>query len=441
VATSAVREARNGEAFLARCGRETGIWPLAISGSEEARLIHLAARHSIHLGGRRALVLDIGGGSVELALGSGEGLQYAASEKLGVLRLQEDFVNSDPLSARDERALRDHVEKRLVPHAARLREIGFDDAIGTSGTILALGAMALRAEGLDPRELHHVTVRSETLRALRRRICASDVRGRLRLPGVDPSRADLLVAGSLLLETLLDVLDIRELVLCDWALREGLLLDHIQAHPSFLAFAQACPDVRRRSVQALAERYQCDEAHGRQTARLALALFDGTLELHRLSGDDRALLEHAALLHDAGHHISYASHHRHSDYLIRNGGLVGFTPAEVEAIALLSRYHRAGWPRKKDAGFGRLSKPDRRRVRVLAGLLRVADALDRSHRQSVSGLTVEVRPEGLPLRLEASGDTELELWGLPRRAALLEKLFDRPLRAEVVAQTPLARSA
>jgi exopolyphosphatase/guanosine-5'-triphosphate,3'-diphosphate pyrophosphatase len=304
-----------------------------------------------------------------------------------------------------------------------------------------LSRFPLGPQGLDPRELHHVTVRSESLRALRRRICAADARGRLRLPGVDPSRADLLVAGSLLLETLLDVLDIRELVLCEWALREGLLLDHIQAHPRFLSLAQVCPDVRKRSVQALCERYQCDEAHGRQTARLALALFDGTRELHGLADVDRALLEHAALLHDAGHHISYPGHHKHSYYLVRNGGLVGFTPAEVEIVALVARYHRAARPRKKDAEFGRLPKVWRRRVRVLAGLLRVADALDRSHRQSVSAPAVEVRPEGLLLRLEACGDTELELWGLPRRARLLEKLFGRPLRAEIVAEAALARSA
>jgi exopolyphosphatase/guanosine-5'-triphosphate,3'-diphosphate pyrophosphatase len=437
VATSAVREAGNGEDFLERVGREIGIWPRAISGQEEARLIYLAALHSIHLEGRRALVLDIGGGSVELALGVGGNLEHTVSEKLGVLRLSQLFAGSDPLSARDEQRLVAHLERALRLHAPRIRESGFEAAIGTSGTILALGALAHAQESPEPGDsLHHVTVKAESIHALRKRLVASDLRARLKLPRLDEARADIIVTGAVILDTLLQQLGVQELILCEWALREGILLEYIHGHPRALARAEAYPDVRRRSVVALAERCLYDEPHARHVAGLALALFDATRRRHGLGDRERALLEHAALLHDVGHHISYPGHHKHSYYLIKNGDLRGFSPLEIELLANVARYHRRGQPRKRHAAFGSLPREARRTVRVLGGCLRLADALDRGHRQVVTGLKVSDRGSALRVRCEAEGDCALELWGALRRVDLLEQVLGVPVRVEAAAAAP-----
>ena len=440
VATSAVREARNGEDFLEQVGREIGIWPKAIAGQGEARLIYLAALHSIHLEGRRALVVDIGGGSVELALGTGNRLELAVSKKLGVLRMTEQFARTDPLSRKDEERLVEWVDEALPPHAERIREAGFETAVGTSGTILALGRMARALEtGEPPETLHHVTVSARALREVRERLVRSDLRERLRVPGMDARRADIIVAGAVVLDTVLDRLGVEELVLCEWALREGILLDYINGHPRSLARAEAYPDVRKRSVVALAERCLYDEAHARQVAALATSLFDQTRRIHSLGERERSLLEHASLLHDVGHHISYPGHHKHTYYLVKNGDLRGFHPGEIEVLASVARYHRRGHPRRKHAGYGGLPRERRRLVRVLAGFLRLADALDRSHRQVVKTLAVSERAGVLRIRAEALGDSELETWGVERRTRLLEQVLGLRVRVEAVPAAEPAR--
>jgi exopolyphosphatase/guanosine-5'-triphosphate,3'-diphosphate pyrophosphatase len=392
----------------------------------------MAALHSIHLEGKRALVLDIGGGSVELALGKGSQVEWAASKKLGVLRMAEQFASSDPLPKKDEERLESHVREQVAPEAEKVRTTEVEVSIGTSGTILALGGMAHQMETGRPAEtLHHLTVKASTLHDLRQHLLAADFKERLRMPGMDELRADVIPAGAVILDTVLDALGIKELVLCEWALREGILLDYIHGHPKSLARAEAYPDVRRRSVVALAERCLYDEPHARHVAALATSLFDQTRDHHGLGDTERALLEFAALLHDIGHHISYPGHHKHSYYLIKNGDLRGFHPAEIEVVANVARYHRRGHPRRGHAAFADLPRETRQTVKVLAGFLRVADALDRSHRQVVRQLTVSERAGVLRVKGEAKGDYELEIWGAGHRTQLLEKALHMPLRVEM----------
>lgn len=442
VATSAIREARNGEDFLDRIGDEIRIYPRAISGEEEARLVYLAALHSVHLEGRRALVIDVGGGSVELALGTAGAVDLAASEKLGVLRLAESHVGSDPISAKDEKRLVSHIEEVLAPHVEKIRTKGFDVAVGVSGTILALGSLALEmTTGRKPESLHHVTVTHESLHTVRKRLCASDIRARMRMGSLDQSRADIIVPGAILVDTLLARLGVKELTLSTWALREGILLNYISRHPRTLARAEAYPDVRRRSVVELAERCLYDEPHANHVSALALSIFEGTRKIHRLDDQARSLMEHAAFLHDVGHHISHQRHHRHSEYLIRNGDLRGFDPAEIEVLATVARYHRQGTPKKKHEPFATMPPAARRTVRVLAGILRIADALDRSHRQLVRRVSVERRAGVVTLVCEAAGNIELELWGARRRVDLLQDVLDVRLRYRAIAARPSAAPA
>src|ERR1041384_7827678 len=347
-ATSATREARNGGEFLARIERETGIRPRVISGVEEARLIHQAAVYGVDVGGRRAVVIDIGGGSVEITLGTTTGVQLARSFKIGAIRLTERLVSSDPLSERDERRIVKHILGEIDRHCDQIVATGFDRIIGTSGTILSIGAVvATAARGTPPSELRNLHISAKQIRRIRKAVVGLDLEHRLGMPGLDPRRADLIVAGSVLLDTILRRLGAEELTLCDLALREGLVLDYIRRNRRQITQIDNIPDVRRRSTLELAERCSYYPEHSNQVVRLALALFDQTRGIHHgLTEREREWLEYAALLHDIGGHISYSGHHKHSYYLIKNGDLRGFHPDEIEVMALVARYHRRGTPKR-----------------------------------------------------------------------------------------------
>ena len=365
-ATSATREARNGGEFLARIEAETGIRPRVITGADEARLIHLAAVYGVDVGSARAVVIDIGGGSTEITVGTATTVQAAKSFKIGVIRLTERFVKSDPLSGRDEQKLTKHILGEIDRHCEQITSIGFDRVIGTSGTILSLGAVATAISGgTVPSELRNLRVGAKQIHRLRKEVVALSLAQRLTLPGLDPRRADLVVAGGVLLDTILRRLGAEDITLCDLALREGLVLDYVRRNSKHIKHVDSIPDVRRRSSLELAERCNYYAEHAQQVVRLALAIFDQTRTVHGLTDRERDWLEFAALLHDIGSLISYERHHRHSYYLIRNGDLRGFDPDEIEVVALVARYHRRGTPKRSHEEYARLPSPMRKTVRTL----------------------------------------------------------------------------
>ena len=432
-ATSAIREADNGGDFIADVARKTGIHIRVISGNEEARLIHMAAVYGVHMGGSPAVVIDIGGGSIEVTLGTASHLTHAKSFKLGVIRLTERFVHTDPLDRGDERRMTKHINKEIGGYLDGIAERRFERVIGTSGTILSLGALALADESgeIESGELRNQRVPVKSIHRLRKRLSGVDLEARLHMDGLDPRRADIVVAGSVLLDTVLRRLGASEITLCDLALREGLVLDYIHRNSATIRKIERYPDVRRRSVVELGERCGYSPSHARHVAELALAVFDQTRAVHRLGDREREWLEYGALLHDAGVHISYERHHRHSYYLIKNGELRGFDPEEIEIIALLARYHRQATPKKTHEGYDRLKGRLRRIVRTLAAMLRLAEGLDRSHAQVVTAVDVVPRGDAFLIRLRVAGDAELELWAAHRHAAPLEDVLQRPLRFEV----------
>src|ERR1041384_7084421 len=428
-ATSATREARNGGEFLARIERETGIRPRVISGVEEARLIHQAAVYGVDVGGRRAVVIDIGGGSAEITLGTTTSVQLARSFKIGAIRLTERLVGSDPLSERDERRIVKHILGEIDRYCDQIVTAGFDRVIGTSGTILSIGAVAATAaRGTPPSELRNLHISAKQIRRIRKAVVGLDLEHRLGMPGLDPRRADLIVAGSVLLDTILRRLGAEELTLCDLALREGLVLDYIRRNRRQIAQIDNIPDVRRRSTLELAERCSYSPEHSNQVARLALAVFDQTRGIHGLTEREREWLRNAALLHDIGGHISYSGHHKHSYYLIKNGDLRGFHPDEIEVMALVARYHRRGTPKRSHDEYAQLAGPLRRTVKTLSSILRVAESLDRSHAQPISGIEVHDRGKEILVSLHSAGDAELELWATSRHLEPFEEVVRKPVR-------------
>ncbi|OGP81868.1 MAG: hypothetical protein A2Y95_05340 [Deltaproteobacteria bacterium RBG_13_65_10] len=437
VATSAVREAHNGGDFLERVLEKTGVRVRVLSGEDEARMIVTAVQHAVDFGGGRALVIDIGGGSVELGLADQERILGLASLKLGAERLRETFLTTDPPAREETQALARYADdgfETAIETLARALGRGagekwFDRVVGTSGTIVSLATMAHFAETgapLDSVNNHHVP--GEWFRRLHKTLLGSSTEDRAKIKGLDPQRADQIVAGSTILVTFLKRAGADALVLSDRALREGVVHDFLARNRRRLQRDLKEPNLRRRSVLQVARRYEVELGHAEHVARLALELFDETQKLHALEAADRELLEYGALLHDAGYHVNYRRHHRHGMYLIRHADLGGFTPREVEILANLARYHRGSLPKKSHEGIGELPPADRRRVEVLAGLLRIADGLDRSHNGVVRHFSCKLDETTLTLTVTTGEDPELELWAARRKSDLFEKVFGRALR-------------
>ncbi len=421
VATSAVREARNRAQFIRRLRRETGIRVEVISGAEEARLIFEAARHALGLEGGPYLLIDIGGGSVELVLVKDARPLWMRSTKLGAARLTEQFFASDPPTAAERRKLEKHLDAEIGPLMRDARRANVVRAIGTSGTINTLVAMARAARGEELGRLHAATASAAEIAKLSRELLEANAAMRVDLPGMDAKRADQIAASGMLVDFVLRRSGAPELAACTWALREGVLLG-LARTANHGTSAQA----RRRSVSALAMRFAGANDHGKQVARLALRLFDETALLLGAPQSARELVEYAALLHDIGHAIDHDRHNRHSYYLIKNAELLGFDPDEIELMALAARGHRKPAALLDSPESRKLSAGNRRLVRAMAAILRIADALDRSHSGVVKSIGVSYAPGRLVIEVGSNnGKADLELWTCERRTDLLSKLLDR----------------
>lgn len=424
-ATSALRTAGNGDEVVARIERESDVAVDVISGLEEARLIFTAVRAAVLIDPGPALCFDLGGGSVEIMVGDAGGLAWSTSERLGVARLSAQFVTTDPICKAERRQLRRHLVDALGPLALTVSHLEPKMAIGSSGTLEDLAEMvAARRSEAVPRSLNQLSVTRDELLALHEELLASTSDQRRRMDGLGARRVDLIVAGSMFVATALELFGIDELTVSEWSLREGILLDAIQAHdPADLSDDPRA--IRRASVRSLARRCSWPEDHSRRVADLALELFDQTRPLHGLGDDERELLKYSALLHDIGEHVAHEGHDRHAAYLVHHGNLRGFDPDEIVLLTALVRWHRRGDPKTNDTLVGPIDRDTREVVRRLAALLRIADGLDRSRRQVVRHVQVRVGPSVVLVGLDSDGDPELELWGARRKRDLFERVFER----------------
>ncbi|MGH9000433.1 MAG: Ppx/GppA phosphatase family protein, partial [Acidimicrobiia bacterium] len=425
VATSAVREAENRSQFLEAAQREAGIDVQVISGAEEARLIHLGVLQAVPVFDQQVLVVDIGGGSTEFVVGRGGEVLGARSLKVGAIRITERFFGKEPVKKKAIEEARTFIRTFLPPVERMVAERGgFQVAVGSSGTILNLAEMIRARGGAVPlRQRGNATFTaaelSEVVADLASRPRVAD---RLEVPGLDPRRADIILGGALVLEGIFRALSVEELVLSDFALREGVLLDVLGRRRA--AGLGHLRDLRYQSVLHLAGLTPEEKPHCERIAALALELFEGTRHLHQLPAGCEEWLEAAGLLCNVGLLISHDRHHLHSYYVIRNSELLtGFTDHEIELIALIARYHRKSAPKDRHPEFARLGSRDQQIVRVLAGLLRVAAGLERTRSGAVTGVRVTGGDGGDPLRVLAEsgggGDVELELYTARGRAELL----------------------
>lgn len=445
VATSAVREAANGRAFCQEVRRRCGLRVEIISAEEEAQFALRSALRHFDLAARSAAIVDIGGGSMEVTLTAGAVVDDVVTLPLGAVRLTERFDAADVLSPKRWRKLRRGIDRVLDEH---LRKPPFhpEIMIGSGGTFTNLAEMTqLEREGTARPVQGYEMSRGELVH-LMHRLRATPLAERREIPGLNPRRADIIVAGAAAVARLAKRLDTQKILVNTGGLRDGLLLAMIADRAPKDAGASAHPLNRLDSARAFARQCRSNERHCEQVARLATQLFDGLAQRHGLPADSRELLEAAALLHDIGYVINHAKHHKHAYHLILHGDLQGFTPRELEIIACVARYHRKAFPAKRHRAFARLERADRRLVRALAGMLRVANALDRTHTQRITAITCASHRGFVELTLRAKTDPRVEIWDAERKSRLFQRAFGMEprftwVRGERARRTPSLRLA
>lgn len=428
-ATSAIREAKNGGAFIERVRDEIGLRIRAISGSQEARLIYEGVRRAVDLP-VPTLIVDIGGGSVEFIVSTKDGVPFATSLKLGAARMTEQFVATDPISADEHAALRAHYEAELQPVIEAAHAHKVEMIVGSSGTAKSLARVCVQAHGDPSRTVFQQDLDAHAFRMTMDRIIAADEEERAAMSGIGPKRVDQIGAGAVLMEALLDAVPVERLRISSHALREGMAAFFIDDNYKRLRRLAPFADVRRRSVYEIGFRFQWEAVHCEHVASLALTLYDAIRPLLTGPPVDRELLEYAALLHDVGYHINHSEHHIHSRYLIENADFRGFQPGEVTIMANVARYHRNEHPSEEDPHFAQLDADQQRRVCELASMLRIAEGLDRSHFQNVVALHTALTDDRFTLTIEAQSDPQLERWAGMKDRGLFEATFGRTVQVQ-----------
>lgn len=426
VATAAMREARNGRAFARRVRHELGI-PLEIINEErEAQLSWRSVAHHFRLENARTIVADIGGGSLEL-IGAVDGLvEITTSLPLGAVRVTEQFLPGK----RDQRTEVAALRRRLRPmlrKALPWHDWVQGTLIGSGGSFTNLARMAAARRGIVDEATHGTSVGTGEVEALLEWLCTLNAEQRALVPGLNPQRADIILAGLAVAAELLVLLDARQLTVSAYGLREGLLLEMVGAEPSAKVVDQI------RLYREFVDRCRGERRHVEQVRLLALSLYDQLAKTLGCTPEERGLLEAAAMLHDVGQLVSYRRHHLHSYQLIMHADRLGLGAGDRFLVALISRYHRKRGPSRKDEDFARLSKGDQAIVRRLSGLLRVADGFDRGHTAAVDRLMVTLTEGECTIhaspRLQ-SADVSLEIWGAERKTGVLAKELDRTVILE-----------
>lgn len=428
VATSATREALNKNEFIEEVLKRTGISIEVVSGFEEARLIYLGVLQALDVFDNKILLIDIGGGSTEFLVGEKGHVKYANSIKLGAVRMTEKFFGDGRFRKDNIDNARLHVKSMINPIIRHLRDENYECVIGTSGTITNIASF-IRANnsgedmsGFNFNNFKYSDV--ELYNTVKSILSIDNVQSIKKLEGLDSDRADIISAGAIILEQIFKEINIKEIILSSYALREGILFDKIDKGNNTLLSADL-KSVRYRSVINLAKHCNYDEEHCKKVLEFADTIFDSLKDKFGLNEQDKDILEAATYLHDIGHSISHSQHHRHSYYLIKNSELLGFNNEEIEMIANVARYHRKSHPKTKHIEFNKLSPNCKNKVKMLSGILRIADGLDRGHNSVIDNIQTEIKDKTYKIKVIPNAGKEpiLEVWGANMRKELFEESF------------------
>ncbi len=435
IATCAVREAINGPDFCRRVKEEVGIDVEVIGSDQEARLAFYSVQRAFDLGGKNVVVADIGGGSTEIVMASGNLIEYIASTPLGAVRLTELYGNTsgEPITGDSYQRMIDAIDRTLKKQA---KKAFFSPhlLIGSGGTFTSMAEMMMASSGQVGLPVRGYLLSRAEVSHLLDRLRKMPLKARRQVPGLAPDRADIIVAGMAVVDRLMRRFDVNLLQVHNRGVRDGLLLTMID---NSLGAPSVDPLDREAAIDRFASACTGEQelAHGKQVARLAGRIFEQIAERFHLDPTDRPFLEAAARLQDVGYLINYDQHHKHSYQLILNSRLAGFRPRELELIANVARYHRGARPKKKHANFRQLPPEDQQRVQQLSAILRVAGGLDRSHSQQVKDVTIRPEPDQngrLEMQVHADVNPEVDLWGARRRVKVFKKVFGTKLDVEWV---------
>jgi exopolyphosphatase / guanosine-5'-triphosphate,3'-diphosphate pyrophosphatase len=425
VATASVRDARNQAAFLERASRAAGTQVEVISGREEARLIFLGVQSRWPHPKGSVLVVDIGGGSVEIIAGQDGKLRDAVSKSLGAVRLRELFLVNDPPGEQELHRMHQFIHEKLKGVLERLAASHWDRAIATSATASAVACAINGIPRAKRDEADRLRASTAQIRRLYRKLAPRGLAGRRKVTGIGPRRAEIIVPG---ISVLLDVLELFGLPSAYYSaagVRDGIIAD-LAARGVGGERAQLSPD-QRREVERMSVRYGVALKHPRHVAAFARVLFGALQSLHRLPLEYGKILEGAAYLHDIGHYVSDLAHHKHSYYLAVNSEMPGFTSHERELIANLARYHRKALPSAGHTNQRDLPDNEKAALLRLITLLRMADSLDRSHEQRIASINCQVRNGSVAIELDSDKDIDLEQWAVERTGTLFREIYGVPV--------------
>ncbi|MDX1438303.1 MAG: Ppx/GppA phosphatase family protein [Rubricoccaceae bacterium] len=432
-ATSAIREATNGGQFIDRIRKETGIVVRPIAGETEAQLIYMAVSHAVDMS-EPSLLVDIGGGSTEFIVADSNGAHALYSLPLGVQRLTEKFVTTDPVSRTEFRTLRDYLRDQLIDVFTQARKYGVKRVVGSSGSLLCIAQITAAAYGDPDAPAFTQVFDAAHVREVTKQLMGSTSETRLVTPGMLDRRVDQIVSGAILLDVVLKDLGIERFQVSPDALREGIVIDYVSRELKWIRRLAPYRTRRQESVYELAMRLRFDQAHAEHVSRLALQLFDAARSLHHRGEEERELLEFATILHDIGYAISRRNHHKHALYIILEAELQGFSPEEKAVVANVARYHRAGLPKPTHVHFQRLGPEQKQLVLELAAFLRIANGLDRSHFRNVSRLMARVTDDAFLITIYTLADPALDIWAATQGAELFETVFNLPVQIELAGE-------
>jgi exopolyphosphatase/guanosine-5'-triphosphate,3'-diphosphate pyrophosphatase len=437
VATSAVRESSNKNEFLERVLDETGILIEIISGIEEGRLIYLGVLQAVPVFDKKVLCIDIGGGSTEFVIGYQGKILYANSLKLGAVRLSKKFFPDYFLQDDSVISCRNWTEGELIPVKRIIENYKIDIVVGSSGTIMSAGLMikAMREKKTSAGILNNYKFSKSDLQKITKDILKKTTpEERRKIKGLDDKRADIIPAGIILLQSVFNQLNIKNMLISSYALREGVIFDIIGKETNG-TIHNLTQNIRNDSIEKLSKSCEYDYQHCNHVAYLAGFIFDQLIELHRLADEHKEYLIAAAKLHDIGFHIAHSKHHKHSQYIIVNSELMGFNENEIRAIACIARYHRKSHPKNSHDEFMLLPEEWKSIVRKLSAILRIADAFDRKHNSIVKFVKAEINKDEVIFSVENNiKEIEIELWSMNRRKELFEDVFKKSIKIKSFVQ-------
>ena len=417
VSTSAMREALNQEILVERILQATGIQVDVISGEEEARLIHLAVSKAIDLQKYVALLVDIGGGSMETTLSVGGNILFAESYKIGAVRLLGQINQPDQQGVSFEELVREFIESPRRRIQKILQNQAVNLLISTGGNVETLREMS---HSLLKRKTDHV-LSLKDLDLLIERLESTSYEERISQLGLRPDRADVILPAAILLKAVAEETHQLEISIPSVSLKEGVLWDLVEQTTQGTHLSRH--DQVWVSIQRLGSKYGMDEGHSRHVAELAGSIFDQTQPLHALEPEYRLLLEAAAYLHDIGHFISTIDHDRHGYYILTANPLIGLTDMQQAIVANMVRFHRRQSPSLEEPSFRILPQKDRLVVMKLLSILRIADGLDTNRSGRVKNISLKNAYSAWELNLSGEGDLLLEKWTADKRKSLFCELF------------------